>query len=258
MHNSEDGQPMRYDGVGAPAPLLLRAEDPSHLCVACHDGSRADAPDVIAPVTYLADPAGGFFPMDWAVEGNPAGHDLLGPQPLTSPGSSDTLVLTCLSCHGPHGTEGYRNLLTEPPGSGNAGPVVVVVDQTQVAGGENPQEVYVLSNLRYRAGVAGWCNDCHTSFHGASPTEEGVAEPWLRHPQERRIEGAYGADYAHWSGPIVNRVPVETPDDDLVPSADDRVTCLSCHKAHGSAHADGLIHADGVSRLSTCQQCHNQ
>lgn len=258
IHNSEDGLPMRFDGVAQPAEKLLRAEDPTHLCVSCHDGTYGDAPDVIAPVTYLADPAGGAFPENWIGQQNPNGHDLLSASPLTAPGSGDAMVLTCLTCHGPHGTAGYRNLELEPIGTGNDAPVTVIANQTVVADGSNPSSVYVYSNIRHKSGLGAWCNDCHTNFHGRTPNEEGAAEPWLRHPNARQISGSYGADFTHWSGTIDNRVPVETPNDELIPSIDDRVICVSCHKAHGSTHESGLIFADGASRLSTCQQCHNQ
>lgn len=258
IHNSADGLPMRYDGSSIPVRRLLRAEDEIQLCLACHDGSNADAPDVVAPVTYLADPAGGWFAENPVGTANPNGHDLLPASSLPAPGGPDSLVLTCTSCHTPHGNTNYRNLLDEPPGSANGGPAPVTVGQQVLPSGTNPAAVYAPSNLKYKSGMSAWCNDCHGDFHGRTANEEGTAEPWLRHPQSEPLSGAYGADYAHWSGTIDNRVPVETPSDDAIPSTDDRVFCLSCHKAHGSAHEDGLIYADGSARLSTCQQCHNQ
>ncbi len=258
IHNSEGGQPMRYDGLPTPARMLLRAENATQLCLTCHDGSRPDAPDVVAPVSYLPDPAGGWFPADPVGRNNPNGHDLASPSQQPSPGGPDALVLTCVSCHLPHGGANYRNLLEEPPGTGNDGPVMVTVSQEQIANGSNPQQVYKPGNLKYKSGFSAWCNDCHTNFHGRTAGEEGTAEPWLRHPQAQQISGSYGADYAHWSGNLSGRVPAETPTDNDIPSADDRVFCLSCHKAHGSANRAGLIHADGSTRLSTCQQCHNQ
>ena len=72
------------------------------------------------------------------------------------------------------------------------------------------------------------------------------------------LQGAYGVDYPYWSGNLPNRVPVESPTDNDVPSPDDRVFCLSCHRAHGSDRRSGLIWADGSTKLSTCQQCHNR
>ena len=143
-------------------------------------------------------------------------------------------------------------------GTGNAGPVTVLVNELVPPGGSNPAQVYVQSNLFHKSGMAAWCNDCHGNFHGTTGNEEGTQSPWLRHPQSQEIAASDGADFTHWSGTIADRVPVETPGDDTIPSADDVVVCLSCHKAHGSSQPDGLIYADGTTKLSTCQQCHNQ
>jgi predicted CXXCH cytochrome family protein len=258
IHNSSGGAPMRYDGLATPAPKLLRAADPVALCLTCHDGSDLNAPDVVAPVTYLTNPAGGWFAENPLGAVNANGHDLSPLSPTPAPGSNDALTLTCASCHDIHGNTNYRNLTDEPPGSGNGGPVSVTVNQQVLPNGTNPGAVYAPGNLRYKAGMSAWCNDCHTDFHGRTAGEEGTVEPWLRHPQAQALSGSYGADYTHWSGSITNRVPVQTPTDDTIPSADDEVFCLSCHKAHGSMQEASLIYADGTTRLSTCQQCHNQ
>jgi hypothetical protein len=275
IHNSSGGLPMRYDGLSMPAQDLLRAEDPTHLCLACHDGSRPDAPDVVAPVGAGLDPAGGWFAENPLGAQNPFGHDLMTLAPAPAPGGPDVLTLTCLSCHTPHGNANHRNLLEEPPGSSNPGPVSVVVSELvgggtgggtgSSGGGGGPVHItpptpgsgpggagsYESRFLLYKSGISAWCNDCHGDFHGRTGNEEGASEPWLRHPQDEELQGAYGADF------VTPRVPVETPTDDLVPSGDDRVFCLSCHKAHGSDRPSGLIFIDGASRLSTCQQCHN-
>jgi hypothetical protein len=276
VHNSEEGLPMRYDGVALPAGELLRAEDATHLCLTCHDGSRLDAPDVVAPVTYLADPAGGWFTENPLGQDNPNGHDLLSVSPVLAPGSQDRMILTCVSCHSPHGNANFRNLSAEPPGSGAGDSLEVVVaggdapsvaksggqifrylDSRRERGGSGPPP-YDPGGLRYKSGMSAWCNDCHGDFHGRTSGEEGTAAPWLRHPQEATISGSPGADFKHWSGTLPARVRVETPTDDQIPSPDDRVFCLSCHKAHGSAHKSALIHTGNTSMLDTCQQCHNQ
>ncbi|RMH04738.1 MAG: hypothetical protein D6702_02485 [Planctomycetota bacterium] len=257
-HNSLHGQPMRYDGVAEPADNLLRMGSPTELCLYCHDGTDPAAPDVLEPVSYVADPAGGWFTGGAGVP-NDHGHDLRPASPLQAPGSSESFSLECSSCHDVHGNSNYRNLLFDPPGSADNGNVVVVVDELVSANGSNPAQVYVPANLKDRSGMGEFCNSCHDNFHGKTAGEEGGASrPWLRHPNEETIFGKDHADYSHWAGPITNRVRVETPTDDIVPSSDDRVTCLSCHKAHGSGRVDSLIYADGLRRLSTCQQCHNQ
>lgn len=257
IHNSQYGQPMRYDGGSQPVDNLLRGADEVRLCLHCHDGSNPLAPDIVEPVGYVSDPTGGWFQASLGVA-DPNGHDLLMAAPQRAPGSSESFILECSSCHDVHGSANYRNLLVDPPGSGDNGHVEVVVDQTVTPNGSNASQVYIPSNLKDRRGMGEFCNSCHDNFHGKTLGEEGGTQrPWLRHPQEEAIFGKAHADYTWWSQNQVNRARVET-DDDLVPSQDDRVFCLSCHKAHGSGRPDSLIYADGQRRRSTCQQCHNQ
>lgn len=257
IHNSQNGLPMRYDGQYEPSPRLLRHANSLSLCLYCHDGGNPNAPDVIMPVAYTADPSGGYFENSGS-SSSEKGHNLNSSVSGTPPGGADSLILTCSSCHDPHGTPNYRNLLENTPGTGNSGNVSVAVVQDVMPDGFNPSSVYIPGNVLYKSGMSAWCNDCHQDFHGKSGREEGNTEPWLRHPQDEQIFGAYGADYSHWSGAISNRVEVESPEDDFIPSADDEVFCLSCHKAHGSDFGSSLIYADGVTKISTCQQCHNQ
>ncbi|HBO70249.1 MAG TPA: hypothetical protein DD658_09030 [Deltaproteobacteria bacterium] len=257
MHNSQNGLPMRYDGQGFPAQGLLRHATALSLCLFCHDGTNPSAPDVIVPVTYVASPAGGFFANSG---GTPSGisHNLAMPSAEVPPGGTDALILTCNTCHDPHGNGNYRNLRPNPGGSGNSSDVMVVVDQAVKANGSNAAQVYVPSNLVYRSGMSQWCNACHTNFHGITAGEEGIRSPWFRHPQDQALSAARNVDYAFWRGTVPNRVPVQNSTDNVVPSGDDQVFCLSCHKAHGSANKAAVIFADGATLNSTCQQCHNQ
>ncbi len=252
MHNSQGGQPMRYDRQSSPAPRLLRHATSLSLCNYCHDGSNSNAPDVIAPVPYVSDPAGGFFGNTGGTATN-TGHNLGMPSPEPAPGGNDSLILACVSCHDPHGNSNYRNLWRNPVGSGNTTDTLVVVNQAVKANGSNPGQVYIPSNLKYKSGISQWCNDCHPNFHSGGTEGSGFL-----HPSDKQISGSGNADYAYWSGTITNRVPVQTPTDDTIPSNDDQVFCLSCHKAHGSANRSGLIFTDGTTLDSTCQQCHNQ
>jgi predicted CXXCH cytochrome family protein len=246
-HNSSGGSPMRYDNVADPAQYMLRRETAQLLCVSCHDGSNAAAPDVVGPVSYVADPAGGFFANSGGVS-SPMSHDVGMGVPVIPPGGTIPVDLDCVTCHDPHGNANYRNLRPDPTSTGLP-PVAVTVNETVLANGSNPSSVYVQSNLVDKSGMSAWCNQCHASDPGAGSLSG--------HPTDRTIWGAVFADYAYWSGPIANRVRVENPADNAVPSTDDRVFCLSCHKAHGSANNFMTIYADGMTLDSTCQECHN-
>jgi len=256
MHNSQAGAPMRYDRDAQPAPHLLRNATSLSLCLYCHDGSLPGSPDVVAPVAYLSDPAGGFFPADWSTASGTA-HVLASQEPVTPPGGSQAMTLTCISCHAPHGSPSYRNLSGDPTGSGST-LLTVTTSQRVKANGTNADKVYLVSNLKDKAGISAWCATCHGSFHGRSVEQEGTASPWLRHPQDQTLASSPHVDYTYWLSTTVSRVRVQTPTDDDVPSADDQVFCLSCHKAHGSQHRAALIFADGARLGSTCEQCHNK
>jgi predicted CXXCH cytochrome family protein len=255
MHNSSGGAPMRYDNDPQASPRLLRHATSLSLCVYCHDGSVPGAPDVIAPVAYLADPAGGSFPTSWTTASGTA--HVLGGEAMRPPGGTQAMTLTCLSCHDPHGGPGFRNLRTDPGGTGTPN-VTVTATQRVKPDGTNPAEVYAAGNVVYKSGLAAWCGSCHGEFHGRSPQEEGAGRPWLRHPQDQALSASTFVDYTYWLGEVPNRIRVQSPDDDVVPSADDQVFCLSCHKAHGSANRAALVFADGARMGSTCAQCHNQ
>lgn len=248
---------MRYDNDPQPAQKLLRHASAVSLCTYCHDGSNPSAPDVIAPISYVADPAAGFFPSDLAARtSNPSGHDLSAVSPAVPPGGQTAMTLTCVSCHATHGSPNYRNLVTDPAGTGAN--LAVAAYQAIKGNGSNPAQVYVQSNVVHKGGMSDWCGACHGDFHGRTSTQEGTASPWLRHPQDQTIATSPHADYAYWTGAVANRVPVQNPTSNTIPSSSDQVFCLSCHKAHGSANRAAQIFADGATRVSTCEQCHNK
>jgi hypothetical protein len=242
-HNSSGGQPMRYDDVANPAAYLLRSDTAQTLCLSCHDGN-ASAPDVMGTVTYVAESAAGAF----VNAGGPivtTAHNL-NSAPVIPPGGTKEMVLTCTTCHDPHGNDNYRNLRPDPARAGT-GNVSVVAKQTVRAGEGDPKFVYVTANVIYKAGISAWCQNCHD------------AQPEGSHyPDEKPIFGSFKASYTRWTAVTLPRVPVLSPFDDVIPSTDDRVVCLSCHKAHGSPHSKTLIYADGLTLDSTCQECHDQ
>ena len=243
QHNSQNGQPMRTDNNPAPAPMLLRRGTTLELCLSCHDGSDPNAPDVIAPVSYLSVSAAGAFPNSGGIPTNIA-HHLNNPAAEVPPGGNQAIVLTCTTCHDPHGNQNYRNLRPDPSNSNHA-PVSIMVVQQYTANGSNPSQVYAPSNVIYKSGVSQWCSTCHGTPH-------------TDHVNDPAIWPAKHANYGHWNAVTGYRVPVLNPTDNVVPSHDDAVTCVSCHKAHGSNNPQAAIYADGSTLQSTCQECHNK
>ena len=243
QHNSENGQPARTDSVMTPAPILLKRGTPLELCLSCHDGSNPAAPDVVSPVSYVSESAAGAFPNSGGIPTNIA-HHLNNPTPEVPPGGSQPMVLVCTTCHDPHGNDNYRNLRPDPSNT-NQSPGTVLAHQTVIANGTNPAQVYVSSNITYKSGMSAWCSKCH-------------GDPSNGHPADTTIFGSFFADYPTWLAVTLPRVPVHSPMDNVIPSQDDAVMCLSCHKAHGSLNPSTTIYADGTSMTSTCEECHWQ
>jgi predicted CXXCH cytochrome family protein len=240
-HNSANGAPMRYDASPALTTNLLRGADQITLCLACHDGSQPGAPDVLAPVGYTGNPAGGMFASRDGSTGR--GHLLLATAQQVPLGSKQ-ITLTCSSCHDAHGNGNYRNLKARPSGSLDPD-LAVTVDQAARPDGTNPAAVYDGSNLVYRTGMSAWCVDCHDQ----APTDH------VAHSNDKVIYGSTIASFDVWSAVTGVRVPVENPTDPRIPSADDRIECMTCHYGHGST-TDALRQPNGPSTL--CAQCHVQ
>ncbi|MCK4691737.1 MAG: hypothetical protein KAT20_08010 [Desulfuromonadales bacterium] len=112
------------------------------------------------------------------------------------------------------------------------------------------------------------CAECHGQFHTAGSTngENGVA-PWLRHPTDLDMNTlAAGTEYKSYTtyDPIV---PVASTDVSAVKSTinagagDAIVTCVSCHRAHGSPYDDLLrwdydLMVAGSADGTGCFVCH--
>jgi len=287
MHYSKYGDVPIEWGQSGPYPILLK-DTANALCLMCHEGNSSTIPDVMTDLSPDYTGAGGFFNNDNGIPSDMAHNLGVVPPGEMPPGGSPNLSLSCSSCHNPHGSGNYRNLLLNPPGAGNADVSVVAVQGNIADGdgdGNTPGDVYDPSNIDYVRntshvnGMSEWCNDCHNDYHGqySGETGTGPPDPWIRHPQDVTIFGGAHTNYDHWSDTVtVDAIPAEervevqisfTHDGQFyVPGAgelppnreSDEVFCLSCHKAHGSANRDSLIYADGNAMLSTCQQCHYQ
>jgi predicted CXXCH cytochrome family protein len=243
QHNSQNGQPMRTDNNSTPASYLLRRGTSLDLCLSCHDGSNPNAPDVITPISYLSETAAGVFPNSGGIPTNLA-HHLNNPSAEVPPGGTQAMVLVCTTCHDPHGNANYRNLRSDPSNTNHAAVSIMVVQQ-YTANGSNPSQVYAPSNVIYKSGVSQWCSTCHGTPH-------------TDHVNDPNIWSSKHASYGHWNSEMLPRVPVLNPTDNVVPSHDDAVMCLSCHKAHGSNNPQATMYADGSTLQSTCQECHNK
>jgi len=286
-------------GPGGPFNDLLRDEEVK-MCLACHDG-QSWAPDVFgASATETRRLAGGLNAKAGTITNETGyaeykGHTLFSTD--VPPGYAGTFTpgpegLVCTSCHAQHGFASYRNLL----GRGIfAGDTLTYVTGTN----DGTKDVFQRSSTAYSetdvdfnepsttsSKYAAWCQNCHQNFHGASGSAEmggasggatsSNAFPWKRHPNADVNIGQAGATHisslSQFNG-RTHRVKVmdsqglwngTTADNTVTPS------CFSCHKAHGTRNAFGLIFINGgVATAPTedgnggvykdlCRQCHTQ
>ena len=291
MHYSERGEIPPGSQPGGPFEKLLLTATEDQLCLNCHDGGNPDAPNVENETGY--EPAAGRF--SWSGLVNEDYRHSLGSSatPPGFTGGSWTEVLTCGSCHEPHGNASYRYLVEDPGGlrtvkvPRSLGPVDDGRSAVQEVTGEPRSARYSTGNIRYRRssggpeehGLAEWCGGCHGEFHGpggdpkmgGSPRgDTGPGREWVRHPT-RDVTMAdavrnLGSGAEPWFMPLASRVPVVSAKE--IPGSpadsDNEVFCGSCHRAHGSNFPDLLIgdlagspaFGDGARPAETCTQCH--
>ena len=128
--------------------------------------------------------------------------------------------------------------------------------------------------------ISSLCARCHNDYHngagnvgGTNPTTGAFASPWVRHPTdfdmgntgataEYRDYGGAGVNAYVVSAPVASNTIGVAPLSSITFTGDDAiVTCISCHRAHGSGYAD-LLRWDysavsaGVSGTGACFECH--
>jgi len=123
--------------------------------------------------------------------------------------------------------------------------------------------VNVNTDYANQATISYSCAQCHGDFHKTT----GTPSPWTRHPTDITLPstGEY-ASYTAYSveAPVARSTIPATSGSDVTPSGttDDIVTCISCHRAHGSPEPDllrwtysGMV-AGGGANATGCFTCH--
>ncbi|MCG7851001.1 MAG: hypothetical protein MIO92_00605, partial [Methanosarcinaceae archaeon] len=109
------------------------------------------------------------------------------------------------------------------------------------------------------------CAKCHGDFHNESGTTAdcGAASPWVRHPTDVAIPTTWAIGNTAYApdGNDYKNNPVGYDGATLDITAK-RATCLSCHRAHGTANNDllrwdyGTQLAGGANEYG-CLGCHD-
>ena len=260
-------------------PRLLLQPTAMALCLVCHDGTDVSlGPAVMGtPAATTPLPGGSFTPT---VADSTLGHSLKDWDEDSvdeAPGGTyATASLQCISCHDEHGDPSecfttFRNVLKDPNRDEN--PVVgaydgfiesdihdgaVNVAQSDTGPTVN-HNVYKLAALTDN-GVGAWCAECHgTGFHTTAKSGDPVN--WYKHPTANALLN--GTDY----GSYMWTYPVETTEATAAKATSwttdeltDRVMCLSCHNAHGSANDSAMKwNATAASGIGIgCNKCHKK
>ena len=287
-HFSERGTLPERAEPGGPYPDMLLIESADRLCLACHDGTDPTAPDVLAPVVMYEGSGSefsgaGFFSAGEGIT-SVTGHDLGFASQVPYSNPARYAMLSCISCHDPHGTASYRNLILNPDSSGSSISVLLGNDIFENAHPQLPPSraatiaAYRSNNIGHRANISEWCVDCHNGL--LQPDLANPPAHFQRHPLMTSFEGpGYHVAAAHWVTGIgdgfglatgdgaegVPRLKFQAPNandyvSSTIPGISNQIICSTCHFAHGGPYESGMTwpYNDRASfdLYSGCQQCH--
>jgi len=306
MHNSQDGTLVDPDSPNG-NPWLLVDASPSDVCIVCHDHiEHTVGSDPLAPPPLKG--AGNFVYLFEdnlndghngalnPIPGDAAGHNLNAPgaglatdATLTAApgGTFPASVMSCTSCHDPHGTQDFRFLY----GAGRVvqGGVATFTNAAPVAEA-GPSLFFGAeandNHTAYQSGMSAWCGNCHGNFHNNNAQ--------LVHPSGQTLGGTIATTYDLYNGTsdvlggaaatsYLAAVPFEdaanTPTSTAGPAASSQVSCITCHRAHATSAPDAgrwdfsitLMDDDGVesgsyaipnpydhNQRSLCNKCHRK
>jgi hypothetical protein len=304
MHNSQDGvlvDPLNPNGN----EFLLNKGEPSAVCIACHDHLDRPFPIGGDPLNPPSMRAGGNFVFllednlndghggaDDPITGDAAGHNIIATEyglapdaTLTSApgGSFPASILGCSSCHDPHGNQAFRFLYgvgQGPDGFSFPNPAPTAEGVSIFAPVSNG------NHTAYQGGMSAWCGNCHGDFHNNNTK--------LIHPSGSTLGGTIAQTYNLYNGSddliggsqataYLEAVPFEDAangnNTTAGPTAASQISCITCHRAHGSSAPDAgrwdfsvtFLHEDGLesgsypipnpygySQRSLCNKCHKK
>lgn len=223
--------------------------------------------------------AGGFFQTDIDIGDNngnenhdigaiavPAGFDSGETTWYTGHSAGGGNGLGCAGTNGCHGNEtdlddmaaikgghhdpsAYRILYVGTNGvvgSGAKDYEEAIIDNpsTEVVTSGDTQNVNIYSAGVDDPSISELCAKCHGDFHNESGSTDdcGSASPWIRHPTDVAIPASWAiGDTAYTlDGDDYKHNPVGYQDATFQLTSGRMATCLSCHRAHGTANNDLL------------------
>jgi len=287
---------------------LLRFESATDVCLSCH-AAESGAVWAYTPNMPAPERGAGNFVFVSAPNLNDAADSALvplagshgvhncasvafnsppDPNHLIAPGGTyPSSGMTCTSCHDPHGNTDFRMLRgTGFVPSGNFNFVYPAPDAEGLPL-DGPAESRTL-HTAYKSGWTNWCANCHGRFH-----DEG--RPAFEHPVDEALDSEQRNSYNLYNGTddptggnsltaYLPQVPFEsatmTMNSTDGPGNNARISCITCHRAHGSSainigrwdfqvydlRLDGLLSGSyalpvpytGTVERSLCVKCHER
>jgi predicted CXXCH cytochrome family protein len=241
---------------------LLKSTSEVTLCLACHGagslGSTTDVSNGMDATTGRGLKGGGFTRtvMDTAWTGGAASRPttsshladgttagtMWGNGAIGSGAGATGVVLTCTSCHDPHGNGNYRILRPIPVGSNTSAAVAIADDTTAkhyaVTSTQNRYfgEAYFATDTgpwirQYQ--LDEWCAACHTRYDAVNVSVDGTGGPGHTNSGDSTFGYRHMTRFSFW------------------------FNCGTCHAGGGMGPArDPLGVGVLVAHEPTCQACH--
>lgn len=262
---------------------LLAEQSSTSLCATCHDGTQSKynvlEGEVLLPGGIFAEsnagPFGSLTPGISAVN-TPEPHNYVGTSGVnllptsihnlgvrhdSAPGVAMTNTfmeespLACLSCHNPHNESNYRMLKIDP--GANEGTQLIPFQAVAITNtGTNKEDVI------YTSGSVYFCGNCHSDFNQI----KGSSQRLVKFTEQTGFDLSLASiDY------VMHAVDVNKSYQGLtsatgVPYENNKIVCLTCHRAHGTVVSGGSAMRTGKQSTALkrkpanriCEECHQK
>lgn len=231
---------------GVAAKLLNAGTDTTTFCNSCHT-DNAKTPyntntgvnqDYSNTATTADSAAGGFVTTATVVD---TSQHILGGTAVPAGTANLTGNFTCGSCHDPHAgatnIENGNRLLRTQPGPAAGGATAFIIDTTSKL------------TTGYKSGFTAFCGSCHdmlvtgtdTGHTALNNANTGNTNKYRHSTDVLVATGAANIKGTSlslgFSKDLITGTPLEFGADGITGGTDDKISCITCHRAHGTKAA---------------------